>query len=239
MSDAPNGLRSPTLPRILHRAGCKVEAATGSAPRPTGPASQTAQWGRLMPGRYRARMIQGRLLRKLIPWFCCTALLLAAPAAPSRTYKWVDENGLTHYSETRPAGQEAEELSSGSRPSAGAADGDDCSSLICRAARLESERKQQERAEQEKRDAAAKAAAATPVFPTPVKETDDEKIARLVAECKQSRGSKCDSDQEKRRMLLQNVDLTHAERRALRGLSPAQQRRVLNQRIPKRYRNID
>ncbi len=40
-------------------------------------------------------------------------------------------------------------------------------------------------------------------------------------------------------MLLQNVELTHAERRALRGLSPAQQRRVLNQRIPKRYRDVD
>jgi hypothetical protein len=120
-----------------------------------------------------------------------------------------------------------------------AVDGDDCSSLVCRAERLESERKQQERAEQEKRDAAAKAAAAQPVFPTHVKETDDEKIARLVAECKRSRGSKCDSDEEKRRMLLQNVELTHAERRALRGLSPAQQRRALDQRIPKRYRIAD
>ncbi len=90
-----------------------------------------------------------------------------------------------------------------------------------------------------KRDAAVKAAAAQPVFPTHVKETDDEKIARLVAECKRSRGSKCDSDEEKRRMLLQNVELTHAERRALRGLSPAQQRRALDQRIPKRYRIAD
>jgi len=192
-----------------------------------------------MPGRHGALMILATLFRKFIPWFCCAALLVAAPAVVSRTYKWVDENGLTHYSETRPAGQEAEELSSGSRPSVKAADGDDCASLVCRAARLESERKQQQRAEQEKREAAAKAAAATPVFPTPVKETDDEKIARLVAECKRSRGSKCDSDEEKRRMLLQNVDLTQAERRALRGLSPAQQRRALNQRIPKRYRNID
>jgi hypothetical protein len=176
---------------------------------------------------------------KFIPWFCCAALLLAAPNLASRTYKWLDENGVTHYSETRPAGQEAEELSLASPPSAGAADGDDCSSLVCRAARLESERQQQERAEQEKRDAAAKAAAAYPVLPTPVKETDDEKIARLVAACKRSRGSKCDSDEEKRRMLLQNVELTQAERRALRGLSPAQQRRALNQRIPERYRNID
>ncbi len=184
-------------------------------------------------------MMLATLLRKFIPWFCCTALLSAAPNLASRTYKWVDENGVTHYSQTRPAGRQAEELSSGSRPPVEAADGDDCSSLVCRAARLESQRKQQERAEQEKRDAAAKAAAAYPVLPTPVKETDDEKIARLVAACKRSRGSKCDSDEEKRRMLLQNVELTQAERRALRGLSPAQQRRALNQRIPERYRNID
>ena len=169
------------MPRILHRAGCKVEAATGSAPHPTGTAAQTGEWGRLTPGRYWALMMLATLLRKPIPWFCCAALLLAAPNLASRTYKWVDENGVTHYSETKPAGQEAEELSSGSRPSAEAADGDDCSSLVCRAARLESERKQQERAAQEKRDAAAKAAAGYPVFPTPVAETDDEKIARLVA----------------------------------------------------------
>ncbi len=239
MPDAPRGSYSPILPRILHRAGRKVEAAAGSVSRPTGAVSQIAEKGRLMPGRYRALMMLATLFRKLIPWSCCTALLLAAPNLASRTYKWLDENGVTHYSETRPAGQEAEELSSGSRPSVESADADDCSSLICRAARLESERKQQERAEQEKRDAAAKAAAAYPVFPTPVAETDDEKITRLVAECKRSRGSNCDSDEEKRRMLLQNVELTHAERRALRGLSPAQQRRALNQRIPERYRNID
>ena len=78
-------------------------------------------------------------------------------------------------------------------------------------------REDRERAAQKRLDDAAKAAASYPVFPTPVKETDDEKIARLVAECKARRGSKCDSHEEKRRMLLQNVDLTHEERRALRG----------------------
>ena len=166
-------------------------------------------------------------------------LLIAAPAAAPRTYKWVDDDGITHYSQTRPADRDAEELSLRTQPRFEAAEGEDCSSLICRAARLESERANEERAEQQKRDAAAKVTAAYPVSPTPVKETDDEKIARLVAECKRSRGSKCDSDEEKRRMLLQNVELTHAERRALRGLSPAQQRRVLNQRIPKQYREIE
>ena len=239
MPGAPRASGSPILLRIVHRASAKVEAATGSMPLPRGSRLRSAGWGRLTPVRYRALMMLGTLLRKLIPWFCCTALSLAAPNLASRTYKWVDENGLTHYSETRPPGQKAEELSSGSPPPVEAVDGDDCSSLVCRAERLESERKQQERAEQDKRDAAAKAAAAQPVFPTHVQETDDEKIARLVAECKRSRGSKCDSDEEKRRMLLQNVELTHAERRALRGLSPAQQRRALDQRIPKRYRIAD
>lgn len=181
----------------------------------------------------------GSVIRKFIPWLCAAALLAAAPAAAPRTYKWVDENGTTHYSEIRPRDRHAEELSLGAQPRLEAAQGEDCSSLTCRAARLEAERANEERVQQRQRDAAAKAVAAYPVFPTPVKETDDEKIARLVAECKRSRGSNCDSDEEKRRMLLQNVELTHAERRALRGLSPAQQKRVLNQRIPKRYRDIE
>ena len=178
-------------------------------------------------------------MRKLIPWLCAAVLVAVAPAAAPQTYKWVDEDGITHYSQTRPTDRKAEELSLGTRPRLEAAEGEDCSSLTCRAARLESERANKQRAAQRRRDAAAKAAAAYPVFPTPVKETDDEKIARLVAECKSSRGSNCDSDEEKRRMLLQNVELTQAERRALRGLSPAQQRRVLNQRIPKQYRDVE
>ena len=40
-------------------------------------------------------------------------------------------------------------------------------------------------------------------------------------------------------MLLQNVDLTQAERRALRGLTPVQQRQVLLRRIPERYRDLE
>jgi len=167
------------------------------------------------------------------------ALIAAAPATAARTYKWVDEDGTTHYSQSKPPDRHAQELSlKGGRPSERDA-GDDCVTLICRAARLQSHREQREQAAQEQRDEAARAAAAYPVFPTHVEETDDEKITRLVAECKKSRGSKCDSHEEKRRMLLQNVDLTHAERRALRGLSPAQQRRALNQRIPKQYRTVE
>lgn len=166
------------------------------------------------------------------------ALIAAAPAA-ARTYKWVDEDGTTHYSQSKPPDRHAQELSLKGSGASEREGGDDCVTLTCRADRLQSHREQREQAMQEQRDKAARAAAAYPVFPTHVEETDDEKITRLVEECKKSRGSKCDSDEEKRRMLLQNVDLTHAERRALRGLSPAQQRRALNHRIPKQFRTVE
>jgi hypothetical protein len=165
--------------------------------------------------------------------------VVAAPPAAARAYKWVDEDGTTHYSQSKPADRKVQEMSLESGWTAGTAQGNDCQSLICRAARLQADRVKRERAAQEQRDKAARAVAVRPVFPSHVEETDDEKITRLVAACKKSRGSKCDSDEEKRRMLLQNVELTHAERRALRVLSPARQRRALNWRIPKRYRNID
>ena len=171
------------------------------------------------------------------------ALVAAATAAAARVYKWVDDDGSTHYSQSKPPDRQAQEmpLESGrtSGIEDGIEDGNNCRSLTCRAARLDADRVERERAAQEQRDKAARAAAARPVFPSHVEETDEEKITRLVAQCKNSRGSKCDSDEEKRRMLLQNVDLTHAERRALRGLSPASQRRTLNQRIPEQYRTID
>ena len=166
------------------------------------------------------------------------AVVVAVPAVAG-TYKWVDEDGTTHYSQSKPPGRQAEEMSLKSGWTSGIGEGGDCNTVICRAARLDAAREKRERAAQAERDKAARAAAAVPVFPTHVEETDDEKIARLVAQCKKGRGSKCDSYEEKRRMLLQDVDLTHAERRALRGLSPANQRRVLIQRIPKEYRNIE
>lgn len=184
-------------------------------------------------------MVPGIRFRNVLAVAGAAALAAASPAAFSGMYKWVDENGVTHYSESRPAGRDAQELSVGGASAPANVDEGECRDLVCRAARLESAREDRERAAQKKRDDAAKAAASYPVFPTPVKETDDEKIARLVAECKARRGSKCDSDEEKRRMLLQNVDLTHEERRALRGFSPAVQRRILLQRIPKQYRDIE
>lgn len=167
------------------------------------------------------------------------ALLAAPPAAAPRTYKWVDDKGTTHYSQSKPHGRQAEELGLTNAWTSRIQEGGGCASLSCRAARLQSEREQRRQAAQEARDKAVEAAAAYPVFPTHVEETDDEKITRLVAECKSSRGSDCESDVEIRRMLLQHVELTQAERRALRGLSPARQRRALMRRIPKRYRDIE
>jgi hypothetical protein len=166
------------------------------------------------------------------------AFLATAPDAAARTYKWVDADGTTHYSQSRPPGRQAEEISVRALPGPAAEVADDCTSLSCRAGRLEAARREREDAARKVRDAAERAAR-QPVFPTPVEETDDEKISRLVAECKSRRGSKCDSDAEKRRMLLQNVDLTQAERRALRGLTPVQQRQVLLRRIPEQYRDLD
>ena len=167
------------------------------------------------------------------------AIVAAVPPAHARTYKWVDEDGTTHYSQNKPPDRQVREMSPKSSWTSGIEDSNDCNTVICRAARLEADREKRERAAQQERDKAAKAAAARPVFPTHIEETDDEKITRLVAECKERRGSKCDSHEEKRRMLLHNVDLTHAERRTLRALNPAQQRRVLEQRIPKQYRTTE
>ena len=178
-----------------------------------------------------------RHLRWLARATLATALVAAAPAS-ARTYKWVDADGITHYAQSPPA-QASIAVTVIDVETAPAPRVQDCADITCRLERLRSSDVQAERAEDAQRAAAERAAAAYPVWPTPVAETDDEKIARLVAECKRSRGSDCDSDREKRRMLLQHVDLTQAERRALRGLSPRLQRRVLLERIPKRFRNID
>jgi hypothetical protein len=156
-------------------------------------------------------------------------LVVAAPATAARIWKWVDEHGTTHYSQSKPPPGHAGEILHEQRRPSGIEGSGECSSLSCRAARLESERRAREQAAQAQRDDAARAAAAHRVYPTPVEETDDES----------RRGSRCDSDAEKRRMLLQNVELTHAERRALRGFSPAVQRRFLLERIPEQYRNIE
>ncbi|HHQ42067.1 MAG TPA: DUF4124 domain-containing protein [Chromatiales bacterium] len=50
--------------------------------------------------------------RALVPAAALLALALGAPGAPAaeRVYKWVDEQGVTHYSQTPPAGVEATPL---------------------------------------------------------------------------------------------------------------------------------
>lgn len=172
------------------------------------------------------------------------ALLVAVPGLAARTYKWVDENGVTHYSQSRPAGRNASELPVRSGPSIRSSTQsrslshkeDDCSSLVCRAERLGYLLEAKRAAERQRRDVSARAAAGNQVLPTARREITSEKVERLVAECKARRGANCDSPEEKRRMLLNNVQLTQDERRRLHYLSPAEQRRLLEQRIPEQYR---
>ena len=52
---------------------------------------------------------------KSLFWLSASLLLAAAPVAPAKTYKWVDENGKVHYSDRVPpeqAKRAREELSS-------------------------------------------------------------------------------------------------------------------------------
>ena len=170
---------------------------------------------------------------------CGTVLAGTGRAVEARTWKWVDENGTTHYSQSRPSGGHAERLSLQGHGRAPVEESGECHTLSCRAERLAIDRRAREQAVRDARDEADGTTAAYPVFPTPVKETDDEKIARLLEECESRRGTRCDSDEEMRRMLLQDVELTHAERRALRAFPPSVQRRILLRRIPKRYRTIE
>jgi hypothetical protein len=48
--------------------------------------------------RYQATVCRTHLFMA----FCTTALVLAAPVSAQQIYKWVDENGKTHYSESPP-----------------------------------------------------------------------------------------------------------------------------------------
>ena len=51
-------------------------------------------------------------MRAAIVW--AIAVLACAASAEAAIYKWVDEKGVTHYSETPPEGQAARQLSVGS-----------------------------------------------------------------------------------------------------------------------------
>ena len=182
------------------------------------------------------------VFRNTILYSCAAALLTAAPELAARTYKWVDENGVTHYSQSKPPDRKARELIIKTQPRPTGPTADDCSSLVCRAERLGYESGKKKRAEQErqyaqdKRKAALEAATPQSGFPPAGVETTSQKVDRLVAECKANRGSRCDSPEEKRRMLLKNVELTDQERRSLQWLPPAEQRRELERKIPEEYR---
>lgn len=182
------------------------------------------------------------VFRNTVLYSCAAALLTAAPELAARTYKWVDENGVTHYSQSKPPNRKARELTIKTQPTPADSTADDCSSLVCRAERMGHESGKKKRAEQEKqyeqdkRNAALKAENRQSGFPPAGVETTSQKVDRLVAECKANRGARCDSPEEKRRMLLKNVELTDQERRSLQWLSPAEQRRQLERRIPEEYR---
>ena len=48
-----------------------------------------------------------RLTATRLPWWLAISFLLAAPPASAEVYKWVDEKGVTHYSETPPPGRKS------------------------------------------------------------------------------------------------------------------------------------
>ena len=56
-------------------------------------------------------------------WLFIALLLIAAAALGTTLYKWVDEKGVTHYSETPPAKQQAQEIRVQPPPPSGAEDG--------------------------------------------------------------------------------------------------------------------
>ncbi|TFH44583.1 MAG: DUF4124 domain-containing protein [Lysobacterales bacterium] len=81
--------------------------------------------------------------RNTIFCLCAAVLLAAAPGLAARTYKWVDEIGVTHYSQSKPADRKAKELTIGSQPGIQANtqartlshEEDECSTLVCQAER--------------------------------------------------------------------------------------------------------
>lgn len=184
----------------------------------------------------------GTTIQKAVLFSCATVLLTVTSGLAARTYKWVDENGVTHYSQSKPPDARARELTIKAQSRSDSQNADSCSSLVCRAERLgyqsgtRKRAEQKKQYEQQKRDAAIKAAAPPSGYPPAGGETTSQKVDRLVAECKANRGARCDSPEEKRRMLLKNVELTDQERRNLQWMSPAEQRRELERRIPEEYR---
>ena len=222
-----------------------------------------------------------RLLRHLL---VITLLVTVYPAHSVGLYKWVDENGVTHYSESPPIGRKAQDVmvervepppdmpvdgkvSSPWIPDGGADpwDGcssdlcnlvkpldprcetrdcedakrlsDGCTSVVCLAERSEFEDRMLARMRpQEKRQAKRGGVDSSVTSDSYSKrELLELRLAQLVADCRKRRGAKCDSDDEKRRLLLKELPLSHDERRMLLHLSPDEQRRYLDYKLAELY----
>ena len=61
-----------------------------------------------------SRRAEGRVTASR--WLCALSLMLTAGASPSAVYKWVDEQGVTHYSEKPPQGKKPTEVPIRSQP---------------------------------------------------------------------------------------------------------------------------
>lgn len=90
-----------------------------------------------------------------------TALLLVSAPAAAQIYRWVDQNGLVHYSNVKPPKNVTATVideSSRDAPAPAAQDSGDCSTIRCQGERMEE--RQRRREEAEARAAAERAALA-------------------------------------------------------------------------------
>ena len=78
---------------------------------------------------FESRLVQATLV---------LAMVAAAPAS-ARTYKWVDAQGVTHYSQSMPADASVQVMTL-ETATATRSDEDACRDLTCRLARLQSQR---------------------------------------------------------------------------------------------------
>ncbi|GAB1256319.1 DUF4124 domain-containing protein [Aurantivibrio plasticivorans] len=51
-----------------------------------------------------------KTLRRTLPLLCCLGFLSLSTHAAQTFYKWIDEEGVTHYSAQKPHGQQADEV---------------------------------------------------------------------------------------------------------------------------------
>ncbi|HEU5176157.1 MAG TPA: DUF4124 domain-containing protein [Burkholderiales bacterium] len=93
--------------------------------------------------------------------FLLVGLMLAATPAMGQVYRWVDEKGTVHYSNTTPpAGAKAKVVDPDGKPGPASAESAECYTVRCQGERLEQRLARRE--ELETRLAAERAAAAPP-----------------------------------------------------------------------------